>query len=187
MAKIKFTSQGKEHTMLLDEEDLPLFEHISLHLNSRGYARITIYGNQLKILNETFGLEIKPKYRKGTNEVQVKATAHRLIMGITDPKIQVDHINGNKLDNRKENLRLATHQQNQHNVGPQKNNKSGYKGVSSNKKNKKYQARIMAKNKRVSLGCFDDPVEAARAYDRAALELFGEFAWTNFPKEDYND
>ena len=187
MAEIKFTSRGKEHTMFLDDEDLPKFEHMKLRIDKDGYARTTIHGYQLKILNETFGLGIEPKYRKGTNNVSIETNAHRFIMGVTDPKIQVDHINGNRLDNRKENLRLATNQENQWNSRIQKNNKSGYKGVGWNKKNKKYQVRIRAKNKQVCLGHFDDPIEAARAYDRAALEYHGEFAWTNFPKEDYND
>lgn len=187
MAEIKFTSKGKEYTMLLDKEDLPLFEHLSLRIVQSGYARTTICANQLKILNKTFGLEIKPRYRKDRNCVQVDISPHRLIMGVTDPKIQVDHINGNKLDNRKENLRLATNQQNSCNVGPQKNNTSGYKGVGWCKKSKKYQVRIKGKNKQVWLGLFDDIVEAARAYDRAALKYHGEFAYTNFPKETYND
>ena len=187
MAEKKFTSRGKEHVILLDEEDLPLFEHITLQIDKDGYAKITIYGNQLKILNETFRLNIDPKYSKGTNKVQIQKKAHRLIMGVTDPKIQVDHINGNKLDNRKENLRLATPQQNSSNIGIRKNNKSGYKGVCWSKRDKKWIASIYKNNKKQYLGCFDDIVEAVRAYDRAALELFGEFAWTNFPKEDYND
>ena len=187
MAEIKIPYKDKEYIMLLDDEDLPLFEHMSLRISIAGYALTSICGNQLKILNEKFGLNIEPKYRKGTNNVHVAARAHRIIMGITDPKIQVDHINGNKLDNRKENLRLATNQQNNYNVGPQKNNKSGYKGVSWKKDKNKWEAKIRNNNKLKFLGYFDDLVEAGRAYDRAALELFGEFAWTNFPREDYND
>lgn len=187
MAEKKFTSQGKENTMLLDEEDLRKFEHTTLYLNNHGYVVVEIYGNQLKTLNEIFDLNIKPKYKDGTNTIKIKTSAHRFIMGVTDPKIYIDHINGNPLDNRKENLRICTQEQNSCNRGPQKNNKSGYKGVSWEKRQNKWRTQIKINEQQTHLGLFDDPVEAARAYDRAALKFFGEFAWTNFPKEIYND
>ena len=184
MAEIKFTSKGKEHTMLLDEEDLPKFEHMNLRVSKDGYARTTIHANQLKILNETFGLGIEPKYKKGTNTVSIETNAHRIIMGATDSKIQVDHINGNKLDNRKQNLRICTHEQNMWNRGPLKNNKSGYKGVGWSKREKKYQVVIQANNKQVWIGYFDDLKRAARAYDRAAIQYGSPgFIYLNFPEE----
>jgi hypothetical protein len=95
--------------------------------------------------------------------------------------VQVDHKNGNHLDNRRLNLRLATNQQNQCNRGPQCNNTSGYKGVTWHKYDQRWKAQIWVNQKNHNLGSFDDPVEAAKAYDAAALELHGRFARLNFP------
>lgn len=104
---------------------------------------------------------------------------HRLILDAPKGKI-VDHINGNGLDNRRANLRLCTNAQNLHNAPAQKNNTSGYKGVSWNKGNKKWQAQICVNNKKIMIGVFADKIEAAKAYDKAALEFHGKFAYTNF-------
>lgn len=104
---------------------------------------------------------------------------HRLILGISD-EYEVDYINGNGLDNRRKNLRVATRSQNQANRGPQRNNASGYKGVMWNKGKRKWRARIQVEGRRIHLGYFDDPVEAAKAYDEAARKHFGKFAKTNF-------
>lgn len=91
----------------------------------------------------------------------------------------VDHINGNGLDNRRINLRPATRQQNSANCGPQRNNTSGYKGVSWHRKMNKWVSQIRVNGRAVHLGSFTDPVEAARAYNRAAAGAFGEYAWLN--------
>lgn len=91
-----------------------------------------------------------------------------------------DHINGDGLDNRRSNLRPATHAQNMRNRRKNWNNTSGFKGVSLTE-NGTWRARITIDNRRVSLGCFADRIEAARAYDRAAQDLHGEFARLNFP------
>jgi len=111
---------------------------------------------------------------------------HRLI--INAPKgMHADHINGNTLDNRKENLRLCTCAQNQWNRGPNKNNKSGFKGVSTRArfagKSKPWKAAIMVNRKTIQIGFYATPEEAARAYDIKAKELHGEFAYLNFPDE----
>lgn len=95
-------------------------------------------------------------------------------------RMQVDHINGDGLDNRRSNLRLATHTENLRNRGMNSNNRSGYKGVSWHKQRGKWCAKIMVGRRGISLGLFFDPVEAALAYDEAARNYFGEFAWTNF-------
>ncbi len=103
---------------------------------------------------------------------------HRLIM---NPKKgeQVDHINGNGLDNRKSNLRICTNTQNQYNRKLNRRNKTGYKGVHWNKEKCKYRASIRHNKKLVFIGDFNSPIEAAKAYDEKALELFAEFAKTN--------
>ena len=93
----------------------------------------------------------------------------------------VDHVNWDKLDNRKINLRICDNSQNLANRGPQKNNKSGYKGVSWSKLRKKWVAHISINGKRTNLGGFSDIVEAAKMYDNNAVRTFGEFAKTNFP------
>jgi hypothetical protein len=93
-----------------------------------------------------------------------------------------DHRNGNGLDNRRANLREATKSQNAANRGLDRNNTSGFKGVYWNKAERKWQAHIQVDGKKRTLGRFPDPEDAARAYDAAALDAFGEFAWLNFPE-----
>ena len=101
------------------------------------------------------------------------------------PGEEVDHINGDKTDNRRENLRLATNAQNCANQGkPKGTYSSEYKGVHWNKQNKKWRARIMVDGKLIHLGYFTDEMDAASAYDEAAMEYFGEFAKLNFPIEE---
>lgn len=95
----------------------------------------------------------------------------------------VDHIDRNGLNNTKANLRLATDQESTRNRGAhirRKNLTCEYKGVS--KQHQKWIARIKVDGRDTYLGSFSDPIEAARAYDNAALELFGVFAYLNFPK-----
>jgi len=99
----------------------------------------------------------------------------------------VDHRNSNPLDNRRANLRLATHQQNACNCKIDKSNTSSrFRGVYFRKNTGKWTANITCNGKSIWLGGFDNEIEAARAYDRAAIKYHGEFASLNFPREDYN-
>lgn len=91
----------------------------------------------------------------------------------------IDHIDGDRLNNRIGNLRSCTRQQNNMNVGPKSNNKTGYKGVSWHKQTSKYMARITDSGKIVHLGMFACKHEAARAYNEAALRYHGDFAYLN--------
>lgn len=117
-------------------------------------------------------------------------TLHRLIMR-PGPGQHVDHINGDALDNRRANMRLCSPRENAANVASSKAQKRGwFKGVFWNIRGRKWEAaigggEIMAngKRRRVYLGLFTDPAAAARAYDAAALRVFGEFAALNFPEE----
>ena len=92
----------------------------------------------------------------------------------------IDHINGNKLDNRRSNLRHVNNQQNHWNREKSKSNTSGYKGVSFDKSRGKYEASIMKDGRKRFLGYFNDPKDAAVAYDNAAFFYFGEYARPNF-------
>jgi hypothetical protein len=91
----------------------------------------------------------------------------------------IDHINGNGLDNRLENLRVATFSQNMHNRGAYSNNATGFKGVHCVGAFGKHSAQIQVNGKKVHLGLHTTPLDAAIAYDKAARELHGEFARTN--------
>lgn len=102
---------------------------------------------------------------------------HRVIMG--NPIQKVDHINGNRLDNRKENLRIVDNFQHARNKSLSKSNTSGYKGVYFHKASNKFQAYIDPNKKRKCLGYYNDPKEAAQAYNQAATKYFGEYARLN--------
>jgi len=97
-------------------------------------------------------------------------------------QLYIDHKNRDSRDNRRANLRAATHTQNASNrVKVNKKYSSIYKGVSWNKSSKKWFAVIKSNNRRMFLGYFDDEIEAAKAYDEAARKYHGEFACLNFP------
>lgn len=91
---------------------------------------------------------------------------------------RIDHIDGNGFNNQRSNLRIADQRQNSQNRKIRKDNQAGYKGVCFHKtlKSKRYQAIIQIDNKRISLGYFETPLEAHKAYCDAAIKHFGEFA-----------
>lgn len=100
------------------------------------------------------------------------------------PTHQIDHINRIKTDNRFSNLREATHSQNSCNKVYKKKSLSGFRGVKAADKNgRKWMAHIKPNNRREHIGSFDTKEDAARAYDSAALRIFGEFAVLNYPLE----
>jgi hypothetical protein len=92
------------------------------------------------------------------------------------PRCYIDHVNGNKSDNRIINLREANQSQNIANSKLSKANKTGYKGVSYSRKQQAYQACLGKDGKQLFLGYFDDPEEAYQAYVKAALTHHGKFA-----------
>jgi hypothetical protein len=101
---------------------------------------------------------------------------HRLILGITDPRVLCDHIDHNGLNNQRNNIRVCTYQENRCNAPKPCSNTSGYKGVVWHGCRKKWRATIKIEGRRVSLGLFKTPEEAHAAYCEAAVRYHGEFA-----------
>ena len=125
--------------------------------------------------------------KKGSNQYAIgnltgekqNSSLHRLILNAPNG-VDVDHKNRDTLDNRRSNLRLATRQQNNFNRTKRKGCTSIYKGVHWHKQKGKWQARIVVDRKTRSLGLYSSEIEAARMYDQAAIQHFGEFANPNF-------
>ncbi len=148
---------------IVDDEEYESISKYSWSLDRWGYAKNT------KVI------------LKKTSETKRKAISlymHRIIMGAEKGEI-VDHLNGNTLDNRKSNLRFCTASQSQWNKGARRDNKSGYKGVYFNKRERVWNARIGYLGKGIDLGRFKLPEDAAKAYNEAAKKYHGEFAFLN--------
>lgn len=143
------------------------------------------YGNKIMIVDdEDFDLMSRRKWalQKTSNSFYaqrqikgVKKYAHRLIMN--EPLELIDHIDGNGLNNQKSNLRICDHSGNSRNSIKPITNKSGYKGVCYSKG--AYYVGIYVDNKRIHIGSFKDAIEAAKAYNNAAIKYHGEFARLN--------
>ncbi len=179
--------------VLIDEEDYDLVDGIKWTANPpfRGYDKFYI----MRLTNSRY--EINPKTGK-RKRIRTQRRLHREIikrkLNLQEEDIkgkQVDHINGDPLDNRRENLRLVTSKENHWNMGPGKTNTSGYVGISWNKKRKKWRTLVRftceqaGKRKHKFLGYYNDKEEAARAYDRWVIHNRDEHAYTNFPREEY--
>lgn len=145
--------------VLVDEGDFEYLNQWKWHSESGRYA----------VRKEYYGKA--PNGKHLTRWIRM----HRLITDAPD-KMEVDHINGNGLDNRRSNLRICTHKQNSHNTRKRKDNRSGYKGVGWHTQHNKWRARIVVDGRQKHLGLFDTPEQAAIAYNTAAEQFFGEFA-----------
>ena len=119
----------------------------------------------------------KIKYARSSNRLGI--LMHRLLLRLKKGDPDVDHINGNGLDNRKHNLRLANKSQNGANRTKQEESTSKYKGVSFNRRDCIWQVQIIYNQKHLCIGTFKTELEGAIAYNKKALELFGEFAKLN--------
>ncbi len=102
----------------------------------------------------------------------------RYILNYNGP-LQVDHIDRDITNNKRSNLRLVTAAQQSYNRGPSGDQE--YKGVRWDKRYKKWKATVRKGEDTYNLGSFKNPVKAAKAYDKKAFELFGEYAYLNFP------
>lgn len=119
------------------------------------------------------------------NEGNTTVRMHRQLMNF--PESHVDHINGDRLDNRRCNLRLATNAENSRNREKQSNNTSGVIGVHWHKPRKKWLASVQVDGKRKHLGLFDNIFDAMIKVDEYKLKQHGEFARTNLPKSYYTN
>ncbi len=113
-----------------------------------------------------------------TGSPRKKISMHRMVLNC-GPGQLCDHINGNRLDNRLENIRLCSPAENARNRKIQSNNKSGFKGIYWESAEKVFRAEICHGNKKYRLGRFKRRVDAARAYNEAAKRFHGEFAKVN--------
>lgn len=144
------------YNVLIDKEDFEKIKNYDWHISTHDIPNKLYYF----------------RCQKGEQTVRL----HREIMGCTykDGR-EVDHINGDTLDNRKQNLRVCSHSQNGKNMKINKRNNTGYKGISWHPRDKCYQARIGVNNKRIYLGYFDNPEDAHAAYCAASKKYHGEF------------
>lgn len=136
---------------LIDAQDVPLVGKYLWSLNTIGYAKT---GSSSRLMR-------------------------RLIMG-SPPGLEIDHINHDRLDNRRDNLRVCTRHQNQRNRSHSAGTRFPFKGVFQTTSGR-FGGQIYARGRKRNLGTYDTPTQAAKAYDQAAQEHFGEFAQLNFP------
>lgn len=167
MKKIELSgAAGKGVFVLVDDEDYEKVKQFKWNAQIK----------KSKSIYATAAININGKW--------INIRMHRFILGVdASEKRQTDHINNNTLDNRKSNLRLCTSKQNDFNRLPKVNKKySPYKGVCFHKGRKKFTAYIMFDDKQIHLGGYKTDREAALAYDKKAMELFGEYAYLNILK-----
>ncbi len=150
----KVINLTQNQVTIVDDEDFQYFEQFKWHYTTYGYAK----NNKLGLL-------------------------HRIILDVNFNQ-DVDHKNGNKLDNRKCNLRICNKSQNGMNRNITKKSTSGYKGVYWKKDRNKWRAQIQVNKKSIFIGYFENKEDAAKAYNEAAVKYHKEFAKLN--KIGYN-
>lgn len=148
LKKIHLTNSILE--AIVDDEDYERVIKHNWYINNVGYASTSIKGKDIFL--------------------------HYFVMG-EKKGLEIDHIDQNKLNCSKDNLRFCTHSQNTANCGPKKNNKLGIKGVDFQQG--KYRATIRFNYKKIFIGYFDTLREAAAAWNEASKKYFGEFAYQN--------
>ncbi len=153
---------------------------------TKGYHTIVDNADYELIKDRSWHVAIKPRscYARCRERIDGKAqevSMARLLMQPSEGLV-VDHINGNGLDNRRENLRVCTYAQNAMNRG-KRTSTSKYKAVHKRPDSGKWQATIMLNGKQESLGCYVLEKDAAKAYNKAALKHYGEFARLNIIEE----
>ena len=154
---------------------------IPIEIDDWNYCRV-LRRNWFLVLDENRN----PKSIQSNGRFNNKIILPRFLLNLTKAdKVDVDHWNHNIFDNKESNFRISNRSQNSCNQSLKSSNKSGYKGVSWNKRIGKWHSQIKHKYKAIHLGYFDDIILAAIAYDNAAIELHGDFAYLNFPLYGY--
>lgn len=159
--EIKLT-QGK--VAIIDDEDLPKTNHLKWCATKNKHNFYAI--------NSSTVISGKRK----------KIWMHRLVVNAPDG-FEVDHLDGNGLNNQKTNLRICTRAENGRNRKKNTSSTSIYKGVYWRKNRNRWQAQIKLNGKDIYIGRFVNEIDAAKAYDHKAKELFGNFAQLNFQQE----
>lgn len=159
MAKTIALANGKGEA-IVDDDDYEYLSQFKWHL-AEGYACHSI----------SMG-------KKNGKRVFINILMHRVV-NKTPEGMKTDHINRNRLDNRKENLRACTHQQNQANHAKRRGAVSKYKGVSFCKQTNKWKSAIRISGMGITIGRFSKEEDAAKAYNDNAKKFFGEFAYLN--------
>lgn len=148
---------------LVDDEDYPALSQYKWYFHHEGYA--------------------VRSFRKGTRIKQI--SMHRFLTNPPKGR-QVDHINGNRLDNRRTNLRICTSKENGRNRTKRLGSSSSYKGVYRHRRWDRWDVAVGSGKTRIWLGGFNNEHHAALVYDLWAVDLYGEFAKTNFPIVAHN-
>lgn len=160
-------AKRKGYFTMVDDEDYEYLNQFNWHLqkDAKGYCYAI-------------------RHLKGNNKTEIRM--HRELMKLTDKKLFVDHINHNGLDNQKSNLRICTRSQNMANRRKHKKATSKYFGVGLGWYNEKrtWRARIRKDNKVMHIGWFKNELDAALAYNEAAIKYHGEFANINIINND---
>lgn len=161
--EIQIKSKGVYYACLFSDQDKEFVLSRKWHITAQGYAATNVIKDGKK----------------------TTVLLHRMLLGLYNSEYHTDHINGNRLDNRRDNLRKCTQKENNRNGRAY--SKSGYLGVvyDSYKTKSGTQIRIKAQiridGKNINLGRFSSEADAAKARDRASKKYFGEFARLNFP------
>lgn len=151
---------------------IPLTKGKVAFVSDRDYARVKRVGKWQAFWNGKHWYAVHGFWKRNVY-------LHRFVLNAPD-RINVDHVKRDEtLNCTRRNIRLATPGDNQHNRGKPKNNTSGYKGVSFAKSLEKWTAQISVNGKRIHIGDFNTPEQAARAYNRKAKKYFGRFAYLN--------
>ena len=164
---------------------IPLTRGYVATVDAAGYKKASPYKWQAQVNRRTDG-SIGNVYAIRTITSDGKRTGqymHRFLLGVTSLSVQVDHHDGNGLNNTRSNLRVCTVRRNAANQRKQTGTSSQFKGVYWHKAANKWHAQIGQDGKKHNLGYFSDEKDAARAYDAAARERFGEYAQLNLPQE----
>ncbi len=158
-------------------KEIPLTQGKVALVDDEDYERLAAMG---KWCVDKDGYAIKGiRFRCTSGKSCVKIIRmHREILNFPEG-LQVDHIDGNVLNNKKSNLRLCTNRENSMNQSKSKRSKNKFKGISIDKRTNRVYAQICVNGKRIHIGTFSDDIEAARAYNKAAAHYFGEFAKLN--------